>query len=91
MSPNNESSRDLVTHTPSRRVQRQQLIAAGQAANRAAADTLFADYRQRRAESTLRTQRAALVLWVQYLAEAGAAGELLAEAQDWALAYLDDE
>ena len=55
------------------------------------AEYLFADYRKRRAESTLRTQRVALVLWVQYLAEVGAVGELLAEAQACELGYLDDE
>jgi integrase len=87
----NGNGRDLVPQTPSRSVQRQELIAAGQAANRTAADYMFADYRQRRAASTLRTQRAALVLWVLYLAEINAAGELLAEAEGWALACLGDE
>jgi hypothetical protein len=47
-----------------------------ESANRAAADYLFADYRQRRAKKTLRTQTAALLLWVQYLAEVGAAGRV---------------
>lgn len=84
-----ENSQDLVPQT-STSIERQALVAAGRAANRAAADYLFADYRQRRAESTLRTQRAALVLWVEYLADVGAAGEILAEAQAWALDYLDD-
>src|SRR5690554_4666081 len=82
---------ELVPHTTNTNIERQQMTAAGRAANRAAADYLFADYRQRRAESTLRTQRAALVLWVQYLVEVGAASELLAEAQAWALANLNDE
>lgn len=67
------------------------MTAAGQAANRAAADYLFADYRQRRAEGTLRTQRAALVLWVQYLVEASAASEMLAEARAWPLSCMHDE
>jgi integrase len=88
---NEGTSRDLAVQTTSADIERRQLTAAGRAANRAAANYLFADYRQRRAESTLRTQRAALVLWVQYLVEVGAAGELLAEAQAWALQHLDDE
>ena len=62
---------------------------AGAAANRAAAEYLFADYRQRRAAKTIRTQRAALLLWVQYLDEVGAAAELLAEATDWAAAHFE--
>lgn len=64
---------------------------AGEAANRAAVDSLFADYRQRRAQKTIRTQTAALLLWVQYLEEVGAAGALLAEASDWVLAGFDEE
>lgn len=87
----NENSQDLIPKTKGRNIERQTLIAAGQAANGAAADYLFADYRQRRAESTLRTQRAALVLWVQYLVEVGAAGELLAEARAWDLSCMRDE
>ena len=90
--------RDLVTQKPAlnpaegtdRGIERRQLVRVGQAANQAAANYLFADYRQRRAESTLRTQRAALVLWVQYLTEAGAGAELLTEAELWAQAHLDD-
>jgi integrase len=67
------------------------LARAGQAANRVAADYLFTDYRQRRAERTIRTQTAALQLWVHYLVAVGAANELLAEAETWALAYFTDE
>jgi integrase len=67
------------------------LITAGQVANRAAADYLFADYRQRRAAKTIRTQTAALLLWVQYLGEVGAARELLAEAEDWIMAHFDEK
>jgi hypothetical protein len=63
---------------------------AGEAANRAAADYLFADYRQRRAARTIKTQTAALLLWVQYLAEVGAAAGLLAEAADWAPVHFDE-
>lgn len=66
-----------------------ELITAGQAANRAAADYLFADYRQRRAQKTIRTQTAALVLWVRYLHQVGAAGSLTAAAGRWAEAYFD--
>lgn len=67
------------------------IVQAGEAANRAAADYLFEDYRLRRAEKTLRTQCAALLLWVQYLQAVGAARELLAEARAWAPAGLDVE
>jgi integrase len=78
---------EVTTGQPERRV----LTAAGRAANRAAAHHVFADYRQRRAEKTLRTQRAALMLWVQYLVEVGAGNELLAEAEAWAEANSDGE
>lgn len=57
---------------------------AGQAANQAAANYLFTDYRQRRAPKTIRTQTAALQLWVQYLDTLGIADEFLAEAEAWA-------
>jgi hypothetical protein len=40
------------------------LLSTGQAANRAAAAHLFADYHQRRAPKTIRTQTAALILWL---------------------------
>jgi integrase len=64
---------------------------AGQAANQAAADYLFADYRQRRAPKTIRTQTAALLLWVHYLADIRAAGELLAQAETWATAHFGSQ
>jgi integrase len=63
---------------------------AGQVANQAAADYLFADYRQRRAPKTIRTQTAALLLWVHYLADVTAAGDLLAEAEMWAAAHFSE-
>jgi integrase len=93
------SSHDLVPQTPATgtievtmgQPERQMLTAAGRAANRAAAHHVFADYRQRRAEKTLRTQRAALMLWVAYLVEVGAADELLAEAEAWSLANPDEQ
>lgn len=50
MSAYDAAGHDLIPQT-SRSIERQALIAAGQAANRAAADHLFADYRQRLAES----------------------------------------
>jgi integrase len=62
------------------------LARAGAAANEAAAEYLFADYRQRRAQKTIRTQTAALLLWAQYLTTVGAAQELLADAAMWAAA-----
>lgn len=60
---------------------------AGAAANRAASDHIFTNYRQRRAERTLRTQAAALRLWVHYLVEMGAADELQATAVAWAQSH----
>ncbi len=61
-----------------------EITAAGQAANRVAADYLFADYHQRRSPQTLRTQTAALIRWVEYLQKVKAATHLLAEATTWA-------
>jgi hypothetical protein len=89
------SKHGLVPQTPATgaikvttgQLERRLLTAAGRAANRAAAHHVFADYRERRAEKTLRTQRAALMLWVQYLVEVGAADELLAEARAAANAH----
>lgn len=72
-------------------LQKSELAHAGEAANRTATDYLFADYHQRRAEKTIRTQTAALLLWVQFLEEVGAAGELLTEAEAWASSYFDDK
>lgn len=60
------------------------LAAAGQAANQTAGHYLFADYQQRRSKRTAQTQLAALVLWVEYLREVGAAATLLANARQWA-------
>ena len=60
------------------------LAAAGQIANQTASDYLFADYRQRRARRTAQTQLAALVLWVEYLREVGAAATLISRARQWA-------
>ena len=68
-----------------------ELAQAGQAANRAAANHLFADYRQRRAASTIRTQTAALQLWIQYLIAVGAAEPLLDEAENWAALHFDNK
>lgn len=93
------SSHDLVPPKPATgaievttdQLERRVLTAAGRAANRAAAHHVFADYRQRRAEKTIRTQRAALVLWVEYLIDVGVADELLTEAEAWALANPDEQ
>lgn len=60
------------------------LAAAGQIANQTASDYLFTDYRQRRSKRTARTQLAALVLWVEYLRDVGAAATLVASARQWA-------
>jgi len=65
------------------------ISAAGQAANQAAADYLFDDYRQRRAPKTIRTQTAALIRWVQYLEQVQAADDLIAAAEAWAAGFFD--
>lgn len=84
----NENTHQLApVSTTESALQKNDLARAGAAANRAAAAYLFADYHQRRAAKTIRTQTAALVLWVQYLAEVGAAADLLAEARQWATSY----
>lgn len=62
---------------------------AGQLANQAAANYLFTNYRQRRSTRTIRTQTAALQLWVHYLATLGIADELLTKATAWASSYFD--
>jgi integrase len=87
----NENGRTLTVDTTDNPLQQSDLARAGESANRAAADYLFADYRQRRAKKTLRTQTAALLLWVQYLAEVGAASGILHEARAWALSYFDPD
>jgi integrase len=91
MMTGDENNRGLTVQTTATAVKKSELARAGETANRAAADYLFADYRQRRAKKTLRTQMAALLLWVQYLAEVGAAGDLLYEARAWAWTHFDDD
>lgn len=76
--------------TTTKALQRSGLTRAGQAANRVAADYLFADYHQRRARKTIRTQTAALLLWVHYLADARAADDLLDEAEIWVASHFGD-
>ena len=65
MMSDDENGRSLTTQTTTTALQKSDLSRAGEAANQAAADYLFADYRQRRAKKTIRTQTAALLLWVQ--------------------------
>lgn len=61
------------------------LVAAGAAANVAAAARLFVAYRQRRADNTLRSQDADLACFATYLAAAGvASGDLAADPLAWA-------
>lgn len=63
------------------------LAKAGEAANRVAARTVFRDYRERKAENTIRRQDAGLALFAEYLQQAGveAQGEALAtDATAWA-------
>lgn len=86
----NENGRSLTTETTSNALQKSDLARAGEAANRAAADYLFADYRRRRAPKTIQTQTAALLLWAQYLVDVGAAGQLLAAAEAWAMSHFDE-
>ncbi len=71
-------------------LQKNDLAHAGAAANRAATEYLFADYRQRRAPKTIQTQTAALLLWVHYLHEVNATTTLLAEAESWVTVHFDD-
>lgn len=61
------------------------LARVGHAANHAAKNYIFADYRQRRSAATLSNQFAALTLWVEYLGHVGAGGELLAAANNWCI------
>lgn len=58
------------------------LTMAGQAANRAAANGVFADYLSRRALNTVRSQTAALSLFALYLTAAGV--DVFPAAQEWA-------
>lgn len=68
-----------------------EIVFVGVVANQAAANYSFADYRQRRAKRTIRTQTAALLLWVQYLDHLGATTDLLHAAADWATASFTSE
>lgn len=62
-------------------------LTLGQSANETASTYLFADYHSRRSVKTLRTQTAALVLWVEYLQKIKAAGDLLVTGKQWAVGY----
>ena len=84
----NANGRDL-TPQETTKPQKSDMIHAGEAANRVAADYLFADYRQRRADKTIKTQTAALLLWIQFLDDAGVANNLLAETKTWAVTFFD--
>jgi len=82
-----KADRQLIQQTEAELVHRREghdLAAAGQIANQTASDYLFADYLQRRSKRTAQTQLAALVLWVEYLREVGAAATLIARARQWA-------
>lgn len=62
------------------------LLAAGQAANEAAAGSTFGRYQDKKADNTLRAQRAALGLFALYLADVGVrveAGRLAQEPDAW--------
>lgn len=61
--------------------------ALAQSANETAAAYLFADYHSRRSIKTLRTQTAALVVWVEYLQKIKAANSLLVDGKTWAAGY----
>lgn len=85
----NKSLRPL-SETPNQLEKPGQLLTAvGQAANQAATNYLFDDYRQRRATKTIKTQTAALILWARYLKQIKAATELLAAAEGWAYEYFN--
>src|ERR687893_1163054 len=58
---------------------------AGQAANRAAQDRVFADYHARKAPQTLRRKKADLLLFWEYLEAAGIpTGDLMHDPSEWA-------
>jgi integrase len=89
-----KADRQLIQQTEAELVERHEshdLAAAGQIANQTASDYLFADYLQRRASRTTQTQLAALVLWVEYLREVGAAATLVVRARQWAQDSLSNE
>lgn len=88
---NDDDNGRTLTTSSSQALQKNDLTRAGEAANQAASNYLFVDYRQRRAKKTIRTQTAALLLWVQYLTEVEAADELLVAASAWAMSYYDDK
>ena len=87
----NENENGRMQQNKNTALQNNELTRAGEAANRAAADYLFTDYRQRRAARTIQTQTAALLLWVQFLDEIGAATQLLTEANVWASRNFDEK
>lgn len=63
----------------------EQMAQVGAVANQYAARGAFADYRQRRADNTLRRQDADLNLFAEYLAEVGVTvGSLATDADAWA-------
>lgn len=90
---NNKESQIILYQTKDKKLDKpaQLITAVGQAANQAAAGYLFADYRQRRATKTIRTQTAALILWAQYLNEVQAAAELISAAESWAVNFFDNK
>jgi integrase len=60
------------------------LAIAGQAANQAAASSVFERYRDRRAENTLRRQAGGLALFAEFLASAGVqCGDLATDPAAW--------
>ena len=77
----------ITSSSKNQSLQTNDLARMGEAANRAAANFVFADYRQRRAQKTIRNQTAALKLWVQYLIEVSAAEDLLMDAEAWAFSH----
>lgn len=68
-----------------------EMVVAGKTANAAASNYLFVDYMQRRAKKTIETHRAGLLLWVEYLAQIGAGGNILEQAEHWALGRFTNE
>lgn len=78
------TNKSLITNQSGAISRQNDVVNAGAAANEAAAHYLFEDYKQRHARGTVRTQTAALLLWVQYLGRVGAARSLLQDAAEWA-------
>lgn len=86
------TNQSLITTQTGAVTRQNDVVAAGEAANEAAAHYLFEDYKQRRAKRTVKTHTAAMLLWVQYLGHVGSGRSLLQNAAEWsAIAHTPGE